>query len=151
MTVLLIASSAFTVHRIIFTPNTVCAGHFLTQSTLTDSSSTAVLVIFFKLSIITPSIYNSHFSTLPFFSPSFTSTFLEKATFYFYIDTIPDTIPLFIYNCPIPSKHLLMCFWTVSGSLVWAKISNNSSSDKKKNLGKHLLLVYRYWERLFCI
>jgi hypothetical protein len=121
-----IAYSAFCVHRIMFTAKTVCAGHFLTQSTLLDSSSIDVLVIFFNVSIMTPSISESHFSTLPFFYPSFTSTLFEKSTASFSIEIIPETIPLAILSCPIPSKHLLICLCTVSGSLVWARISSSS-------------------------
>lgn len=34
----------------------------------------------------------------------------------------------------IASKHLDMCGCTARGSLVWERISNSSSLDKKKNL-----------------
>ena len=92
------AYSAFWVHLIMFTARTVWAGHFLTHSTLLESSSMDVLVIFFKVSIMTPSISESHFSTLPFFYPSLTSTLLEKSTPSFSIEIIPETIPLAILS-----------------------------------------------------
>ena len=146
------ACSAKSVHLIILTAKTVCAGHFLTHFTLSVVSEMASLVIFLRVEIMTPSISESHLSTFPFFSPSFTSTPFKNGTFYFSAEIIPTTCCWGVnYNCAIASKHLLMCFWTVRGSLVWAKISNNSSSDKKKNRGKNLLLVSRYSDKDFWI
>jgi len=52
-------------------------------------------------------------------------------------------------NKLIASKHLLTCLYTNVGSLVYASISNNWSSDKKKNLGNALRLVSKYSESDF--
>ena len=133
------------------TPRTTYPGHFCIHCVLGVAvSAKQFLVVSCSVEIIVFSISSSHFSTLPFLSPSFTSIGLFIVTFSFSDEIIaPTSDALVKSSSATPSKHLLMCFYTFMGSFVSARISSSSSSERKKNRGKSRRLDSKYSERLF--
>ena len=160
----LIAFSTFSVHWIWSNTKIVCCGHPNTHSCFGVFSksivpSTIVCLRLFLIYVSTSSNQTSIGLTSrtsdvtnylfwgPFLEVSCISSFLvtmiqgstwlSNAMYSFIEEIIPLTLSVSFSksNFVMPSKHLLRCSCTLTGSLVYDNICNRSSFDKKKNRG----------------